>query len=171
MRRCPPPLRVTLPPPSSTRLGLVLRTFAVAFMVIVTGAGPQWNVTIPPAATAATTASEVQLAGVPAPITRVGWEVSTGRASAGTAACPFGLPKVGGGVDAGGLVEGSGAGGVLPPKPARALGAGPPLAADRAGPSPPQPPRQAAVAAASTAAISCRRGRTHRTLGRRTWCG
>ncbi|GAA1418084.1 hypothetical protein GCM10009662_70960 [Catellatospora coxensis] len=47
---------------------------------------------IPPAATAATTAFEVQLAGVPSPIFRVGREVSTAFASAGTAARPFGLP-------------------------------------------------------------------------------
>nr|WP_199853618.1 hypothetical protein [Plantactinospora sp. BC1] len=46
----------------------------------------------PPLATAATTASEVQLAGVPVPITRVGFAVFTARASAGTLARPFGLP-------------------------------------------------------------------------------
>jgi hypothetical protein len=39
----------------------------------------------------------VQLAGVPLPITRVGFEVSTARASAGMAACPFGLPVFSGG--------------------------------------------------------------------------
>jgi hypothetical protein len=38
-------------------------------MVIVTGFGPQLNVMTPPAATAATTAAGVQLAGVPEPIT------------------------------------------------------------------------------------------------------
>src|SRR5690242_9114636 len=52
MRRCPPPLRVTLPPPSRTSFGLRLWTLAVAFIVIVTGAGPHENVTTPPAATA-----------------------------------------------------------------------------------------------------------------------
>jgi hypothetical protein len=57
---------------------------AVAAIVIVTGAGPQSKVMIPPAATALTTAAEVQLAFVPAPTTRVGCEVSTGPASAGT---------------------------------------------------------------------------------------
>ena len=45
---------------------------------------------IPPLATAATTAAEVQLAAVPLPTTRVGWDVSTARASAGTAAWPAG---------------------------------------------------------------------------------
>jgi hypothetical protein len=64
-------------------------------MPIVTGAGPHENVIIPPAATAATTASEVQLGGVPSPITRVGPDVSTALASGGTAARPFGLPAEG----------------------------------------------------------------------------
>ena len=39
---------------------------------------------IPPIATARTTAREVQLRGVPVPIQRSGWEVSTARASRGT---------------------------------------------------------------------------------------
>jgi hypothetical protein len=60
--------------------------------VIVTGAGPQSKVMMPPAATALTTAAEVQLAAVPVPTVRVGWLVSTARAAAGTAACPEGLP-------------------------------------------------------------------------------
>jgi len=50
---------------------------------------------MPPAATAETTASEVQLAGVPVPTTRVGWEVSTAAPSAGTGADPPGLPAGG----------------------------------------------------------------------------
>lgn len=96
IRRRPPPLSVTLPPPSSTIVGPVaFRIFAVACIVMVTGSGPQENVMTPPAATAATTAAEVQLAGVPFPITRVGAEVSTARASSGTAARPFGLPAAG----------------------------------------------------------------------------
>jgi hypothetical protein len=41
-------------------------------MVIVTGPGPQLKVMMPPAATAATTAADVQLAGEPSPITRSG---------------------------------------------------------------------------------------------------
>ncbi|GII05914.1 hypothetical protein Pta02_79220 [Planobispora takensis] len=49
----------------------------------------------PPAATARTTAREVQPAGVPSPTTRVGREVSTTRASAGTAARPRGFPGPG----------------------------------------------------------------------------
>src|SRR4029453_9366886 len=93
MRRVPPPLSVIRPLPSSTIRGpLALRTFAVAFMVIVTGSGPQLNVITPPAATADTTASDVQLAGVPVPITRVGRLVSTACAWVGTAARPAELP-------------------------------------------------------------------------------
>jgi precorrin-6B methylase 1 len=53
---------------------------------MVIGAGPQEKVMMPPAATAAITAAEVQLAGVPLPMTRVGRLVSTARASTGTAA-------------------------------------------------------------------------------------
>jgi hypothetical protein len=60
--------------------------FAVARIVMVTGLGPQENLMTPPAATAETTALDVQLPGVPFPITRVGCEVSTARAAAGTAA-------------------------------------------------------------------------------------
>jgi hypothetical protein len=69
MRRAPFPLSVTFPCPSSTTSALVLRTLAVACMPIVTGFGPQENVIIPPAATASTTAWDVQLPGLPSPIT------------------------------------------------------------------------------------------------------
>ncbi|GIH81111.1 hypothetical protein Plo01_75400 [Planobispora longispora] len=62
---------------------------------MVTGPGPQEKVMTPPAATARTTAREVQLPGVPSPTTRVGREVSTGRASGGTAARPRGFPGPG----------------------------------------------------------------------------
>ena len=65
----PPPLSVTFPPPSSTTRRQLAGTVAAAAMVIVTGAGPQLNVMTPPAATAAITAADVQLAGVPLPIT------------------------------------------------------------------------------------------------------
>ena len=93
MRRWPPPLSVTLSPPSSTISGPVsLRILAVAVSVMVTGLGPQLKVMIPPAATASTTAPEVQPAGLPSPMTRSGCEVSTARASAGTPAPPPGLP-------------------------------------------------------------------------------
>jgi hypothetical protein len=64
---------------------------AVAVIVVVTGSGPQSNVMIPPAATAATTASDVQLAGVPEPTTRSGRDVSTGWPRLGAAprqGCP-----------------------------------------------------------------------------------
>jgi hypothetical protein len=60
--------------------------FAVDVILMVTGADPQENLMMPPAATADTTALDVQLRGVPLPITRVGWEVSTARAAAGTGA-------------------------------------------------------------------------------------
>jgi hypothetical protein len=68
---------------------------AVVFMVIVTGAGPQLKVITPPAATAATTAADVQLAGVPLPTTRSGRLVSTACAAGGTVASPSGLPGLG----------------------------------------------------------------------------
>ena len=54
-------------------------TLAVALIRIVTGLRPHEKRMIPPARTAATTASEVQLAAVPRPTTRVGLDVSTGR--------------------------------------------------------------------------------------------
>ena len=64
---------------------------AVAVITIVTGSGPQLKVITPPAATAATTACDVQLAGVPLPITRSGCDVSAGAASGGSGTPP-GLP-------------------------------------------------------------------------------
>ena len=67
---------------------------AVSVITIVTGSGPQSNVMIPPSATASTTACDVQLAGVPLPITRSGCDVSTGRASAGSGTPP-GFPAMG----------------------------------------------------------------------------
>src|ERR1700760_610841 len=94
MRRAPSPLSVTFPCPSRTTSALGLRTLAVACMVIVTGSGPQENVITPPDATAATTACDVQLAGVPFPITWSGWVVLTGWPAAGTAARP--VPKLAG---------------------------------------------------------------------------
>ena len=75
--RTPWPLSVTRPPPSSTSDGLVLRTLAVWRIRIVTGAGPQSNVTTPPRATAETTAADVQLAGVPLP-TWAAWATPAG---------------------------------------------------------------------------------------------
>ena len=65
----PPPLRVTSPPPSSTTWWLVLRSLAVAVILITTGFGPQLKVITPPRATALTTAADVQPAGVPEPMT------------------------------------------------------------------------------------------------------
>src|ERR1044072_8917934 len=101
MRRLPPPLRVTRPPPSSTTFGLLLRTLAVAVMRMVTGAGPQSKVITPPAATADTTAADVQPAAVPLPMTLVGLLVSSAFASAGMAARPLGVPGAGGGLGGG----------------------------------------------------------------------
>src|SRR4051812_8097756 len=103
IRRLPPPLSVTRPPPSSTTGVVRLCTLAVADIVIVTGAGPQLKVMMPPAATAFTTAEEVQLAAVPLPIVRVGWLVSTARAALGIEACPAGLPGLGRSLGATGL--------------------------------------------------------------------
>jgi len=67
---------------------------AVAVIVMVTGFGPQLKVMMPPAATAWTTASGVQLAGVPSPITWVGCEASTAWAASGTGASPVPNPGV-----------------------------------------------------------------------------
>jgi hypothetical protein len=61
----------------------------------VTGFGPQLKVMTPPFATALTTAAEVQLAGVPLPMTWFGWLVFTARATRGTDAWPFGFPAAG----------------------------------------------------------------------------
>src|SRR5215468_3940824 len=113
IRRAPPPLSATIPPPSRTTRLLVLRTSAVASIVIVTGRRPQLKVITPPAATAATTACEVQPAGVPWPITWSGWLVLTGRPAGGTNAWPAGLPAAGsrtGDGDGLGLALGLGAG-------------------------------------------------------------
>ena len=65
--------------------GPVLFTIlAVWVITMVTGLGPQSKVMIPPSATAATAADEVQLWGVPLPMTWLGLEVSTAPASGGT---------------------------------------------------------------------------------------
>ena len=69
IRTLPPPLKVTLPPPSSTTRWLVLTTLAVAVIVMVTGLGPQLNLMTPPSATALTIAADVHPAGVPLPMT------------------------------------------------------------------------------------------------------
>ena len=74
--------------------GRLLKTRAVAAILMVTGAGPQLNVITPPAATAFTTAAEVQLAGVPLPTTWSGEDASASPASGGTGAVPDGLPAI-----------------------------------------------------------------------------
>jgi hypothetical protein len=148
---------------------LALRTFAVAFIVMVIGSGPHEKVMTPPAATADTTAFDVQLAGVPVPITRVGREVSTARASAGTAAPPFGFPArstgtagfdfAGAGVGepvgdpgAGSALPNAAAGAVLPAAPAPA----PPLPDD---PHPASPPAANRPATSRTTPRFARTGR------------
>ena len=69
IRRLPPPLSVIRPRPSNTTRRRVLITLAVEVITMVTGLGPQLNVMMPPAATARTTAADVQPAGRPLPIT------------------------------------------------------------------------------------------------------
>src|ERR1700761_4530447 len=96
MRILPPPDSAILLPPSITIFApALLATFAVAVSTIVVGSAPQLNVITPPLATAATTASPVQLAGVPVPTTVVGLDTSSACASAGTAHVPSGLPAAG----------------------------------------------------------------------------
>src|SRR4051794_34592849 len=103
MRRWFAPFNVTSPPPSMTMSGPVLFTIlAVASSVIVMGLGPQRNVMMPPSATVLTTAADVQLAGVPFPMTWVGFDVSATSASGGTTAAPPGLP---GSTGAGGTAQ------------------------------------------------------------------
>src|SRR4051812_33042006 len=104
MRAFPPPLSVTLLPPSMTTGPVLLKTFAVVVSVIVAGAAPQSKVMTPPFATAATNASAVQLAGVPVPTTVRGLVMLSACASAGTGHMPLGLP-------AGGSVSLAGGGG------------------------------------------------------------
>jgi len=72
-----PPSSVTVLPPSMT----VLRSFgiaSVAVTLIVAGSLPQLKVMTPPFATAALSASNVQLAAVPLPTTVVGLDTSAG---------------------------------------------------------------------------------------------
>jgi len=84
IRRLPPPLRLIKPPPSSTTERRVLITRTVVVITIVTGLGPQLKVIMPPAATSRTTAADVQLAGLPLPITWSGCLVLTARPAGGT---------------------------------------------------------------------------------------
>jgi hypothetical protein len=79
----------------------------VAAIVIVSGSAPQLNVTTPPLATAATTAAEVQLAGVPLPMTVVGAATLLNWPPAGTEHEPAGLPAMG---PVAGLGDGAGEG-------------------------------------------------------------
>src|SRR5580698_5840421 len=75
IRILPPPLRVTLPPPSMTmRSPRVM--LAVCVIVIVTGSGPQLKV-------------------MTSPMTWSGWAVLTAWPAGGTEAWPSGLPYLG----------------------------------------------------------------------------
>jgi hypothetical protein len=65
-------------------LWLVFTTLAVPVIVIVTGLGPQLKVMMPPLATALTTAADVQLAGLPVPMTWWGPLVLAARPAGGT---------------------------------------------------------------------------------------
>jgi hypothetical protein len=91
-----------------------LNTFAVRSSVMTIGSGPQSNVITPPRATASTNAFEVQLPGVPSPITVSGLETSSSWASAGALQLPSPLPMGG---PSFGLVRGSA--GAASPQPKR----------------------------------------------------
>ena len=136
--------------------GCALTIFAVWVIAIVTGAGPQSNVITPPAATAATTAAEVQPAGAPEPTTRSGCEVSTPRESIGAAgpavraavvrAAGTSFPADGSGRAGGRDVVGAGVGALLAGAGAAARSAtglaGEPQAASAAVPARPTASRQ-----------------------------
>jgi hypothetical protein len=125
----------------------------VASIVIVTGRGPQLKVITPPAATAATTACEVQLAGVPSPMTWSGWLVLTGRPAGGTNAWPAGFPAAGSRTGVGeGL--GLGAGELDIPARATAALAAPATAAPAPGALGDAPPHAASVTPDVNAMIS-----------------
>ncbi len=81
-----------MPRQSRTTFGRSLRTLAVRFILITIGLRPQRKRMMPPFATALTTRFHVQLARVPLPTQRSGFEVSTARAAGGTNASPSGLP-------------------------------------------------------------------------------
>src|SRR5688500_9628335 len=95
MRVFPPPLSVTLPPPSMTTGPVSLWTFASVVRTMVLGSGPQSNVMTPPFATAATNASPVQLSGEPLPTTVRGFAMLSAAASPGTAHLPSVHPGAG----------------------------------------------------------------------------
>src|SRR6185295_6949032 len=77
MRDVPPPLSVTVPPPSIT---VSCVNVICEVTVIVIGAAPQSKTMVPPAVAATCNAAAVQLPGVPSPTVAVGAETS---ASAG----------------------------------------------------------------------------------------
>lgn len=85
MRVVLPPLRVTLPAPSST---VSLLIFNGVVTVIVCGSGPQLKTIVPPDARAVVRAASLQLAGVPSPTVWSGEDVSTSWA--GTSQVPAG---------------------------------------------------------------------------------
>jgi hypothetical protein len=128
-------------------------------MVMVTGLGPQENVITPPAATASTTAWDVQLAALPSPITWSGWAMLTGWPAAGTAAIP--VPLLAGACDgaAGALVLGAGTcatvGGPTRCGPSAASWAGrADEVAGRAAADPPEPDARVAAGPDAAQAVS-----------------
>jgi hypothetical protein len=95
----------------------------VPVIVIVTGLGPQLKVMMPPLATALTTAADVQLAGLPAPMTWLGTLVLAARPAAGTSACPLGLPVWGAPLEYAARVRGAGPVDAGPDAPPTAIAA------------------------------------------------
>src|SRR5579872_615409 len=75
MRTAPPPSMVTVPPPSMT-VSVVVGSSTVLVTVMVAGATPQSNVTMPPLVRAADRSASVHDAAVPVPTTDVGWLTS-----------------------------------------------------------------------------------------------
>ena len=73
MREVPPPLRVTVPPPS--RIVSFLKTMG-ELTVIVTGEAPQLKTIVPPTSAAAWRNAWVQVSAVPKPTNDVGADTS-----------------------------------------------------------------------------------------------
>src|SRR5438477_11583684 len=82
-------------PPSMT-VSLLVGATRVAVIGMVTTLPPQLNAMVPPWVTAAPSAANVQLSGVPVPTTLLGLEMSADCPSVGTPAAhePFGLPAL-----------------------------------------------------------------------------
>src|SRR5438874_10287530 len=85
MRTAPAPSSVTVLTPSIT-VSRSVGSEIVAVMVMVAGAAPQLNVTIPPAASAVASAAAVHESAAPSPTTCVGVATSAGRVGAAQSA-------------------------------------------------------------------------------------